>query len=101
MSRKENVSRPLLVARSIADRMMGSRGHSHSHRLRRHNRKILRRREMRQSESVPQHDVLVVKARVGVRGDPGGDALRGLAGGLGDVAAGGVELAVFVWRALC
>lgn len=51
---------------------------------------------MRQSKGVPQHDVLVVKACVGVRGDPGGDALRGFAGGLGDVAAGGVELAVFV-----
>ena len=24
--------------------------------------------------------------------------MRGLAGGLGDVAAGGVKLAVFVWR---
>ena len=53
---------------------------------------------MRQAKSVPQHDVLVVEVCVWVCGDPGGDALGGLAGGLGDVAAGGVELAVFVWR---
>jgi len=46
---------------------------------------------------VPQHDVLVVEVCVWVCGDPGGDALGGLAGGLGDVAAGGVELVVFVW----
>ena len=51
---------------------------------------------MRQTESVPQHDVLVVEVCVRVRGDPGGDALGGFARGLGDVAAGGVELAVFV-----
>ena len=43
-------------------------------------------------------NVRIVEVCVWVRGDPGGDALGGLAGGLGDVAAGGVELAVFVWR---
>ena len=70
----------------------------HSHRLRRHDGEVLGRWEVRQSEGVPQHDVLIVEVCVWVRGDPGGDALGGLAGGLGDVAAGGVELAVFVWR---
>jgi hypothetical protein len=81
--------------------MMGIGHNLHSHRLRRHNREVLRRREVRQSKGVPQHDVLVVEVCVGVRGDPGGDALGGLAGGLGDVAAGGVELAVFVWEGGC
>jgi hypothetical protein len=52
---------------------------------------------MRQSECVPQYDVFVVKVRVGVGGDPGWEALGGFAGGLGDVAAGGVELGVVVW----
>jgi hypothetical protein len=64
--------------------MMGIGHNLHSHRLRRHNREVLRRREVRQSKGVPQHDVLVVEVCVGVRGDPGGDALGGLAGGLGD-----------------
>lgn len=73
-------------------------GNVHCHRLGRHDREVLGRWEMCQSEGVPQHDILVVEVCVWVRGDPGGDALGGLAGGLGDVAAGGVELAVFVWR---
>ena len=77
---------------------MADGGDIHCHRLRRHDGEVLGRREMRQSEGVPQHDVFVVEVCVWVRGDPGGDALGGLAGGLGDVAAGGVELAVFVWR---
>jgi hypothetical protein len=53
---------------------------------------------MRQSESVPQHDVFVVEAGGRVGGDPGWKALGGFAGGLWDVAAGGVELGVVVWK---
>jgi hypothetical protein len=51
---------------------------------------------MRQPESVPQHDVFVVEVCGGVGGDPGWEALGGFAGGLRDVAAGGVELGVVV-----
>jgi hypothetical protein len=51
---------------------------------------------MRQPESVPQHDVFVVEVGGGVGGDPGWEALGGFAGGLRDVAAGGVELGVVV-----
>ena len=79
----------------------GTGGNLHCHRFRRHDGEVLGRWEVRQPEGVPQHDVLVVEVCVWVRGDPGGDALGGLAGGLGDVATGGVKLAVFVWRAVC
>ena len=85
--------------RSVAK--MGTGGYLHCHRLRRHYGEVLRRWEVCESEGVPQHDVLVVEVCVWVRGDPGGDALGGLAGGLGDVATGGVKLAVFVWRTVC
>ena len=48
------------------------------------------------AESVPDDDVGVVEAFVRVGGDPSGEAGRGGAGGLGDVAAGWVELVVCV-----
>jgi hypothetical protein len=70
----------------------------HSHWLRWHDREILGRGEMRQSKSVPQHDVFVVEIRGRVGGYPGWEALRGFAGGLRDMAAGGVELGVVVWN---
>lgn len=53
---------------------------------------------MCQAEGVPEHDVFIVEVCGWVGGDPGWDALRGLAGGLGHVAAGGVELGIVVWR---
>lgn len=74
--------------------------YSHSHRLRRHDGKVLGRREVRQTEGVPEHDVGVVDAGVWRGGDPRRQALRGLAGGLGHVAAGGVELVVRVCGAV-
>lgn len=60
---------------------------------------------MGQAEGVPEDDVGVVDrfaGRGGV-GDPGWEPLRGLAGGLGDVSACGVDLVVRVcwkWRVL-
>jgi hypothetical protein len=71
--------------------------HLHCHRLRRHYGEVFGRREMRQPEGVPQHDVCVVEVCGRVGCDPGWEALGGLAGGLGDVTAGGMELGVVVW----
>ena len=51
---------------------------------------------MRQSECVPEHDVGVFDVFVRVGGNPFREAEGGGAGGLGDVAAGGVELIVLV-----
>lgn len=73
----------------------------HSHRLRGHDGEVLGRGEVRQPEGVPEHDVLLVQGCRGRGGDPGGQALRGRAGGLRDVAAGGVELGVVVWWKEC
>lgn len=66
------------------------------HRLGRHDGEVLRRGEVHDAEGVPQDDVRVVDGlgRVGL--DPGGQALRGVAGGLRDVAAGRVDLVVGV-----
>ena len=61
-----------------------------------HHREVLGRGEVREAESVPQHDVFVVEIGGGVGGDPGWEALGGFAGGLWDVAACGVELGVVV-----
>lgn len=52
---------------------------------------------MCQTKSVPEHHVFVFEIRVGVLGDPRGDALGRFAGCLRDVAAGGVDLGVGVW----
>jgi len=62
-----------------------------------YDRVVLRRREVRQAERVPEHNVRVVQAGGGVRGDPGREALGGLAGGLGHVAARRVDLVVVVY----
>ena len=70
--------------------------HLHSHWFRWHHREVLGRGEVREAESVPQHDVFVVEIGGGVGGDPGWEALGGFAGGLWDVAACGVELGVVV-----
>jgi hypothetical protein len=50
------------------------------------------------AEGVPQYDVFVRDVDVRVCGDPFGESFGGLAGGLWDMAAGGVELVVFVCR---
>lgn len=55
---------------------------------------------MRHAEGVPEDNVGVFDAFVAVRGDPGGQALRGLTGGLWDVAARGVDLVVVVYVVL-
>jgi hypothetical protein len=55
---------------------------------------------MRDAKGVPEHDIGVVEVFVRVGGDPGRDALRGFAGGLGDVTAGWVKLGVVVWGGL-
>lgn len=52
---------------------------SHSHRLRRHDGEILRGREVREAESVPQHHVLVVEVRGRIRCYPSGKPLGGFA----------------------
>jgi len=51
---------------------------------------------MGDAEGVPEDDVAVVDGGAAVA-DPFGDTPAGLAGCLGDVAAGGVELVVGVW----
>lgn len=66
------------------------------HRLRGHDGEILRAGEVRDAERVPEHDVRVGNVLRRVLGDPGGDALGGLAGRLGHVASRGVELRVGV-----
>ena len=53
---------------------------------------------MGDAEGVPEHDVGVNDVGGGVGCDPSGDALRGLAASLRDVAAGGVDLGVVVWE---
>lgn len=51
---------------------------------------------MDEPESVPEDDIGVFDACVGVRGDPFGESAGGGTRGLRHVAAGGVELVVFV-----
>lgn len=70
----------------------------HSHRLSRHDRVILRRREMRDAKGVPEDHVRVVELALRIGCDPGWDALRWLARGLRDVAAGWVDLVVGVCK---
>ena len=72
------------------------RSEEHRHGLRRHDRIVLGRGEMRDAERMPEDDVRVLNVFVGVLGDPFGQALGGLAGRLGHVAARGVELVVLV-----
>ena len=72
------------------------RSQQQRHRLRGHDREVLGTGEVRDAECVPEDNVGVFEGLCGVRGDPSGDSLRGLAGGLGDVAAGGVDLVVVV-----
>lgn len=52
---------------------------------------------MSDAEGVPENDVGVINGGVAV-GDPFGNAAGGFTGGLGDVAAGGEDLIVVVWR---
>lgn len=72
------------------------RSEQQTHRLGRHDGKVLRSWEVSEAECVPQHDIGVFEVGGWVRRDPGGYALRGLARGLRDVAAGGVDLGVVV-----
>lgn len=64
-------------------------------------REVLGRGEVRQAECMPQHDVGVVDGRRRVRGDPRGqvrvERVRH-ARCLRNVAAGGMDLRVGVWR---
>lgn len=93
-----NLSRTRISKPHTAPTKCSRRGwiYSHSHRLSRHDGEVLGRREVRQPEGVPEHDVGVGDAGVWRGGDPRRQALRGLAGGLGHVAAGRVELVVRV-----
>lgn len=61
-----------------------------------HDGEILGGGEMRDAEGVPEDDVSVVDGVGGRGGDPGGEALRGGAARLRDVAAGGVDFGVGV-----
>ena len=54
---------------------------------------------MRDAEGVPEDDVGIVDGGVAVR-DPLGNTTRGLARGLRNVAAGGENLVVVVWKML-
>ena len=69
-----------------------------SHWFRRHHRVILRRWEMRDTECMPEHDVGVLNAFVSVLLDPFGETLGRISRGLGNVAAGGIELIVLIWK---
>lgn len=62
------------------------------HGLRGHDGVILRAGEMGDAKGVPEDDVGVGDVGAGVGGDPFGKAARGVAGGLRDVAPGGVDL---------
>ena len=67
------------------------------HRLSRHDGVVFRRREMRETECVPQDNIGVVDGTAWTRGlNPGWKTLRGLAGGLGDVVTGWVDFFVGV-----
>ncbi len=90
---------PRIIRRHIQRRIPHKeipRPQQHSHWLRRHDGKVFRCREMRQSKGMPQDDVFIVDFRGRVGCDPFGDAAGGFPGGLGHVAACGVELGVRV-----
>lgn len=75
-----------------------TRAKKERHRLSRHDRVVFRRGEVRETESVPQHDVCVINGTARTSGfDPGGQTFRGFAGGLGHVAASWVDLVVVIW----
>lgn len=74
-----------------------SRPQQQSERFGRHDGVVFGRWEVRDPECVPQYDVGVLDALVGRGFDPFGKTARGVAGGLGHVPAGGVELVVAVW----
>ena len=68
------------------------------HRFRRHDGEIFRGREMGQTKGVPQDDIGIVNGAVRSGCfDPGWNALRRLARGLWDVAAGRVNLVVGIY----
>lgn len=65
------------------------------HRLGRHDGEVLRRRDVRHAEGVPEDNVRVVD-RLAALADPLRQAARRLPGGLRDVTAGGPELVIRV-----
>jgi hypothetical protein len=51
---------------------------------------------MRDTERVPKDNVSIHGTDVRILGNPGGQTLRGLARGLWDMAAGGMDLPIIV-----
>lgn len=93
--------RPCKTRHNIQRRIFGkevSRSQQQRHGLGGHDGKVLRGGEMDDAKGVPEDNVGLgdVGGRVG--GDPFGKAAGGGAGGLGHVAASGVELGVVVWE---
>lgn len=72
------------------------RSQQHRHGLGGHDRVVLGGGEVRQAECVPEHDVFVLNVLSWVGIDPQRETLRWLAGRLGHVATGWVDLVVGV-----
>lgn len=49
------------------------------------------------AKGVPEHNICIINGFVAVLSDPFGQALRGLARGLGDVSASRVDLVVLIY----
>ena len=73
-----------------------SRAQQQGHRLRRHDGVIFWRREVRDAESVPEHNVFVIDLLGGIGFDPLRQSHRRLSRGLGNVAASRVDLVIGV-----
>lgn len=106
---------PLLARRHLARRHSVTRRHieggiaqeeiarpqQQGHRLDGHDGVVLGGGEVGDAKGVPEHDVGVGDVFGGVGVDPLGEAHGGFAGGLGHVAAGGVDLVVGVCVGWC
>ena len=74
-----------------------SRPQQQRHRLRRHDRIVLRRWEMDDAKGMPEHDICICDGFGRIRSDPCGEAVRWFTGSLRDMATGGVNLVVRVY----
>lgn len=67
-----------------------------AHGLRRHNREVLRRREVSKTKRVPDNDVRIVNRLVWVTGDPFGQTQRSLPTGLRYMSACRIQLLLII-----
>lgn len=96
LTRRHRITRRYIQRRIPGEEI--PRPEEQCHRLGGHDGKVFRRGEVGDAKGVPEDDVGVFDGGGGGVGDPGREAGGGGAGCLGDVAAGGVDLVVFVWR---